>query len=64
MKIVQLLNGFSTFLTNEEKIFVKNFYPMKLDSLSEHQQLIAQNLVRKGVYNLDEKTKELQKNYK
>lgn len=51
MKIVQLLSGVGTAITNEEQEFLKK-YPTqaKITSLDERNQWIAQNLVRKGVY--------------
>lgn len=53
MKIVQLLSGFSTPITNEERLFI-NHHPddVKITSLSEREQWLAQNLVRKGVYRI------------
>lgn len=52
MKIVQLL-GLNMAVTNEEKIFVEQ-HPryVKITSLDEHDQWLAQNLVRKGVYSV------------
>ena len=51
MKIVQLLSGVGTAITNEEQEFLEK-YPTqaKLTSLDERNQWLAQNLVRKGVY--------------
>lgn len=51
MKISQLLSGFTTHITNEESRFIKTHTDnIKLSSLDEHDQWLAQNLVRKGVY--------------
>lgn len=53
MKIVQLLSGVGTAITNEETDFLDK-YPTsaKITSLDERNQWIAQNLVRKGVYSI------------
>jgi hypothetical protein len=53
MKIEQLLNGYNSLVSNEEHQFIKK-YPdnVSLRSLSEHDHWIAQNLVRKGVYEI------------
>ena len=51
MKIYDLLGGPSIVLTNEETSFVnKHNEQVKLTSLDEHDQWVAQGLVRKGVY--------------
>lgn len=51
MKIQQLLSGFKTHITNEEHRFIENHNDnIRLSSLDEHDQWVAQNLVRKGVY--------------
>jgi hypothetical protein len=53
MKIHQLLDGPSIVLTNEETGFVKKHNEhVKLTSLDEHDQWLAQGLVRKGVYQI------------
>lgn len=53
MKIVQLLSGFSTTITNEEKTFIsKHPNEIKISALDEHDQWLAQNLVRKGIYHI------------
>lgn len=53
MKIVQLLSGFPTAITNEEQEFVR-CHPAEvtITSLDERNQVIAQNLVRKGIYSI------------
>lgn len=51
MKIQQLLSGIRMPITNEEHRFIKNHNDkIRLSSLDEHDQWLAQNLVRKGVY--------------
>lgn len=55
MKIHQLIGGPSISLTNEEDSFVKRYNSsVKITSLDEHDQWLAQNLVRKGVYQVSE----------
>lgn len=51
MKIHQLLSGIATSVNNEEQQFIEHHqHSVKLSSLGERDQWIAQNLVRKGVY--------------
>jgi hypothetical protein len=51
MRIHQLVSGPSIALTNEETKFVKKHSDqVKITSLDEHDQWLAQNLIRKGVY--------------
>ena len=52
MKISQLLDGISIALTNEEAKFVKRFPQANINALSERDKWLAQNLVRKGIYEL------------
>jgi hypothetical protein len=53
MKIKQLLSGFPTPISNEEDRFIEHHNgPIKLSSLDEHDQWLAQSLVRKGVYTI------------
>ena len=53
MKIHQLLGGTAIALTNEENSFVKKHNDqVKITSLDEHDQWLAQSLVRKGVYQI------------
>jgi len=52
MKIAQLLDGVSIALTNEEHKFVKRFPQATINALDERDKWIAQNLVRKGIYEL------------
>lgn len=62
MRIHQLLDR-GIILTNEESAFV-NRHPSKieLESLVERNRVIAQNLVRKGVYQISNDSKHLIKN--
>jgi hypothetical protein len=51
MKIHQLLSGVDITLTNEETKFIKTHEDnVSINSLDDHNQWVAQNLVRKGVY--------------
>jgi len=53
MKIVQILSGISTPITNEEREFLKKHSSsVKITSLDERDQWLAQNLVRKGIYSI------------
>jgi len=53
MKITQLVSGLKLPLSNEENDFVKKYgNSVRLYSLGEHAQWVAQNLVRKGVYSI------------
>lgn len=53
MKIHQLLSGVQLPITNEENNFVvKHNNNVRLSSLDGRDQVIAQNLVRKGVYSI------------
>ena len=63
MKIVQLLSGFNTAITNEEQQFIEK-YPahVKITSLEEHSSWVAQNLVRKGVYAISKDNNVIVKN--
>jgi len=50
MKIHQLLSGISIPVTNEEQDFIsKHESNIKITSLDEHDQWLAQGLVRKGI---------------
>jgi len=50
MKIHQLLSGISIPVTNEEQHFIdQHISGIKITSLDEHDQWLAQGLVRKGV---------------
>lgn len=51
MKIRHLLSGLRLAVTNEEQEFIKRHQDtVKLTSLDDHNQWVAQNLVRKGAY--------------
>jgi hypothetical protein len=53
MKIHQLLSGIRMPITNEEHRFIENHNTdIKISSLDDHDQWIAQGLVRKGVYRI------------
>lgn len=53
MRIHHILDGISIIITNEERRFItKNEENVSLESLDDHEQWVAQNLVRKGVYTL------------
>jgi hypothetical protein len=63
MKIAQLLSGISVALTNEEKQFVdRHSSSVRLTALDEHNQWLAQNLVRKGIYSISKDNQTLVKN--
>ena len=50
MKINQLLSNFEIFMTNEEKVELdKLTAPTPLASLTERQQVIINNLIRKSL---------------
>lgn len=52
MKIHQLLSHLSIMFTNEETEFLQKHDQVKINSLDEHNQWVAQNLVRKGAYKI------------
>jgi hypothetical protein len=53
MKISQLLSGHHIMITNEEQKFInRNRSSVKLTALDERDSWLAQNLVRKGLYNI------------
>lgn len=64
MKIAQLLSGFDTVLSNEEQKFVESHDAVRITSLTERDQWIAQNLVRKGIYSISKDNNTLVKNTK
>jgi hypothetical protein len=62
MKIAQLLSGIGIALTNEERTFLdKHTSDISINSLDEHAQWVAQNLVRKGVYSISKDRRTLLK---
>jgi hypothetical protein len=53
MKIHQILGGPSIILTNEEQSFIKSHHSeIAIRSLYDREEVIARNLVRKGVYEI------------
>jgi hypothetical protein len=53
MRIHQLLDSPPVIITNEESRFVQTFRDnVQITALEERDVLIAQNLVRKGVYKI------------
>jgi hypothetical protein len=63
MKIRQLLSGFDIAITNDEHQFMeRHSNDVRLTSLDEHDQWIAQTLVRKGVYTISKDSTTLIKN--
>lgn len=52
MKIYQLLSKLQLPVTNEENAFITKHQQVRLTSLDEHDLWIAQNLVRKGMYEI------------
>jgi hypothetical protein len=53
MKIAQLLSGMDIILTNQEQQFVENHRShISIDAMSDRDQWLAQNLVRKGIYSI------------
>lgn len=60
MKIEQLLSGIGIVLTNREQQFVESHSGhINISSLSEHDQWLVQNLVRKGVYSISNDSRTL-----
>jgi len=63
MKIQQLLSGLSISVTNQEQQFMERHSDrVKLTSLDEHDQWLAQNMVRKGLYSISNDSTTLIKN--
>ena len=53
MKIHQVLGAPSILLTNEENEFIKNHrHEIPIHSLYDREEILARNLVRKGVYEI------------
>lgn len=60
MKITQLLSGIGIAVTNQEQQFIENHKNnISITSLSEHDQWLAQNLVRKGIYSISNDSRTL-----
>jgi hypothetical protein len=59
MKIYQLLD-IPVILNNEEERFLESHSDrLSIDSLYEREYIVAQNLVRKGVYSISNDSKHL-----
>ena len=59
MKIYQLLE-LPVILNNEEQQFLESHSDnLSIDSLYEREYIVAQNLVRKGVYSISKDSKHL-----
>jgi hypothetical protein len=60
MRIHQLLGPASIMVTNEEKKFINSHSDtISLTSLNDHEMWLAQNLVRKNVYQLTNDNKNI-----
>lgn len=60
MKIHQLLGSVSIIITNEERNFINGHTEhIPLSSLDDHEVWVAQNLVRKNVYQLTKDSKHI-----
>ena len=59
MKIYQLLSKVQLPVTNEENRFILKHQRVRISSLDERDQWIAQNLVRKGIYEISKDTNTL-----
>ena len=63
MKIHQLLSGIDISISNEEYRFIESHdQSVKITSLDEHDQWLAQSLVRKGIYSISKDNVTLTKN--
>jgi len=62
MKVTELVGRIGISLTNEEKNFVKSLGDsVKLSNLDDRQIWVAQNLVRKGIYEISNDTDKIVK---
>ena len=62
MKMQELYAGMSVMLTNEENNFViLHGYDVPVTSLNEREELIANSLIKKGVYDISSDRKYLTK---
>jgi hypothetical protein len=60
VKIHQLLGALAIILTNEENDFIKSHHKeISIHSLYDREQVLARNLVRKGVYEISKDNKNL-----
>jgi hypothetical protein len=65
MKIHQILDGISIIITNEERDFIKKHgADVPLSLLDQHQNYLAQTLVRKGVYEMSDDRRTIKKKNK
>lgn len=64
MRIHHLLDEPSIILTNEEKDFIDVMgNDIKINSLKEREQVLAHNLVRKGIYSISKTNETLHLNH-
>ena len=62
MKIKDFLASMGVMLTNEEKNFVHHFGDaVSLSGLGDHEIWVAQNLVRKGIYEISNNDNQITK---
>ncbi len=60
MKIHHLLGEPSIILTNEERDFINHMgNEIRINALKEREQVLAHNLVRKGVYSISNNSQTL-----
>ena len=60
MKIHQLLDSPSIILTNEERDFIERYSAeILINSLHDRDEVLARNLVRKGVYEVSKDSKSI-----
>ena len=65
MKIHQILDRISIIVTNEEREFIKKHGAnIPLSLLDQHQNYLAQKLVRKGVYEMSDDRRTITKKNK
>lgn len=64
MKITELFEAYRLALTNEERKFLKQYGDaVPFANLDEHAIWVAQNLVRKGMYEISNDSKQLVKKH-
>lgn len=60
MRIHQILGAPAIIISNEEKKFIKRYgEEISLSMLHEREQVLARNLVRKGVYDISDDNNQL-----
>ena len=60
MRIHQLLDSPPVFITNEEHTFIKNHHDIiSIYNLRDREEVIARNLVRKGIYEISNDSSKL-----